>query len=73
MKNEGNNKKYENYPQKILQSQIMKTTNDMKKEMKGLFKFLFRAPANVRPGYRVTNSSTGFSIDPLTTSKIEKE
>ena len=28
---------------------------------------------NVRPGYRVINSSTGFYIDPLTTSKIENE
>ena len=51
----------------------MNTTNDMTKEMKILFKFLFRAPANVRPGYRVTNRSVGFYIDPLTTSKIEKE
>ena len=69
LKNDGNKRNCQNYLEKILQIQLMKTINDMTKEMKDLCKCLFSAPANIRPGYRVTNSLVGSYIDPLTTSR----
>ena len=59
---------------KIDRTQIhqMQTTNKPTQEMNDLCKCLFSAPANIRPGYKVTNNLVGSYFDPLTTSKPTK-
>ena len=70
MKNDGNKRKCEICLKEIIQ--IMKTTNDVTQVMNDLCECLFSAPANIRPGYRITNNWVGSHIDPLTTSKPEE-
>ena len=50
----------------------MQTTNQPTQEINDLCKCLFSAPANIRPGYKVTNNLVGSYFDPLTTSKPTK-
>ena len=73
--NNDNKINYESYLEKINRKQIlkMKSINRPSQEMKDLCQCLFNAPANIKPGYKVTNNLIGSHIDPLTTSKSEKE
>ena len=50
----------------------MKATNKPTQIMNDPCKCLFSAPANIRPGYKITNNLLGSFFDLLTTSKPTK-
>ena len=51
----------------------MNTNNNLTLVMKDLRQCIFSAPANIKPGYKVTNNIVGNHIDPLNTSKPKQD
>ena len=73
-RNGANGRKCTEHLGKIDRAQIneMEATNKPTQIMNDLCKCLFSAPANIRPGYKITNNLLGSFFDPLTTSKPTK-
>ena len=73
-RNDANERKCTEHLGKIDRAQIneMETTNKPTQKMNDLCKCLFSAPANIRPGYKITKNLLGSFFDPLTTSKPTK-